>query len=288
MTKVVDKYVQEEIRTLFVCDFSPPRGADPQRLEAARHLDVDFVSVAYNPGKSTRVNSAAAAHWIKTNTGRDVVFTLATRDMNRIAAQSLLLGAQLMGLENLVVVRGDEFTEAELSMVKEVGDFAPTELVRSVNNMNRGVDFRGRKFQPPTDICVGATIDLGRGLQREIALTWRKVRAGARFFISQPTFAPEEPKEFMARYADRYGDELSVPVFFGLQVMTQESIVFGNVPQWVTDDLHKGRSGVDIAHQVLSEFTGAGLRCIYLVPPILRGGRRDYEAAQAVLETFRG
>ena len=30
-----------------------------------------------------------------------------------------------------------------------------------------------------------------------------------------------------------------------------------------------------------------GMTGVYLVPPILRGGRRDYEAARQVLETFR-
>ena len=286
MTKVVTKYAQDTGRTLFICDFSPPRGALPELLEPARHLDVDFVSVAYNPGKSTRVNSAVAAHWIKANTGRDVMFTLATRDMNKVAAQSLLLGAQLLGLENLVVVKGDEFSEKELALVKGVNDFKPTELLRSVNQMNQGLDFKGLKLRLSTDFCVGASIDLGRGIEREVRLTRRKVEAGAQFFISQPTFHSDGPTEFMARYAEKFGEELSPPVFQGVQVMAQDSIVFGNVPPWVSDDLAKGRSGQDIALQVLQSFVEGGFRSFYLVPPILRGGRRDYEAAQAVLEAF--
>ncbi|MCH8186606.1 MAG: hypothetical protein IH862_10940, partial [Chloroflexi bacterium] len=56
---------------------------------------------------------------------------------------------------------------------------------------------------------------------------------------------------------------------------------------WVTDDLGRGRPGTEIAVQVLEAFVSAGFRTFYLVPPILRGGRRDYEAAQAVLEAFR-
>lgn len=284
---VADKYAQEPERTLFICDFSPPRGGSPELLEPASHLDVDFVSVAYNPGKSTRVNSTIAAHWIKANTGTDVVFTLATRDMNKVALQSLLLGAQLLGLENVVVVRGDEFTEGELPLVSDVNDYRPTELIRAVNEMNEGADFKGLRLRSPTDFCVGASIDLGRGADSELRLTRRKVEAGAHFFISQPTFHPDAPSELMARYAERYGQELSAPVFHGIQVMTSESIVFGNVPRWVTDDLAGGRPGPDIALQVLHEFTQAGFRSFYLVPPILRGGRRDYEAAQAVLEAFR-
>ena len=287
MASVVDKLQLDPDRTVFICDFSPPRGGSADLLEPAINLDVDFISVAYNPGKSARVNSVAAAHWIKTNTGREVVFTLATRDMNKVAVQSLLLGAQLLGLENVMVVKGDQFNERELSLVNEVNDYRPTDLLRSINELNNGVDYKGLKLRTPTDFCVGASIDLGRGIDSESKLTHRKAAAGAHFFVSQPTFHPDEPKRFLETYAERYDEELTAPIFHGVQLMTQDSIVFGNIPQWVTDDLAKGRSGADIALQVLRGFTDAGIRSIYLVPPILRGGRRDYEAAQAVLEAFR-
>ena len=119
MTKITDRYEEAGDSPLFVCDFSPPRGAGPELLEPAARIDADWISVAYNPGRSTRVSPPIAAHWIKEHTGRDVVFTLATRDMNKIAVQSLLLGAQLMGLENVVVVQGDRLTERDLSRVRD-------------------------------------------------------------------------------------------------------------------------------------------------------------------------
>ena len=288
MTKVVDRFEQKSERTVLICDFSPPRGGDPQLLGPAGRLDVDFISVAYNPGKSTRLNPAIAAHWIKANTDRDVVFTLATRDMNKVAVQSLLLGAHLLGLENVVVVKGDTFTDKDLSLVRDVNDYRPTQLIRSINEMNQGIDFKGLKLRSPTDFCVGATIDMGRGITSEAKLTRRKVEAGARFFLAQPAYDPAEPRGFMEAYADLFGDELIQPIFHGVQVLTQDSIMLGSVPEWVTDDLAKARSGVDIALQVVASYARAGLRSIYLVPPILRGGRRDYEAAQAVLEGVHG
>ena len=241
MTKVVDRYAQNRGRPTIICDFSPPRGGLPELLAPAGQLDVDFISVAYNPGRSVRVNSVVAAHWIRANAGRDVTFTLATRDMNKVAIQSLLLGAQLLGLENVAVVMGDSFTDRALSQVQDVSDYRPTELLRSINELNQGTDFRGRKLRAATDFCVGASIDLARGMDSEVRLTRRKVESGADFFISQPTFDPDLPTEFMARYADAYGEELSGPIFHGVQVMASESIVFGNVPEWVTDDLAKGR-----------------------------------------------
>ena len=286
MTKITDRY-EQSAAPMFICDFSPPRGGGPELLEPAAGIDADWISVAYNPGRSTRVSPPIAAHWIKEHTGRDVVFTLATRDMNKIAIQSLLLGAQLMGLENVVVVQGDRLTERDLSRVRDASDYRPTELLGAIREMNRGIDFKGLRLRSPTDFCVGASLDLGRGVEREVQLAMRKVEAGAQFFISQPTFDPAGALELLDRYAEESGERLSAPVFLGVQVMTTEGPVFGDVPEWVTDGLAKGRSGVDIALEVLGRFTQAGFRAFYLIPPILKGGRRDYEAAQAVLEAFR-
>ena len=286
MTKVTDKFAREA-GPLFICDFSPPRGGDPKLLEAARGLGVDFLSVAYNPAKSTRVFSAMAAHWIKENTGLDVIFSMATRDVNTLAAQSLVLGAQLLGLDNLLVLKGDEFNERERALVQDVNDVPPTGLIRSVARMNDGLDFKGLKLRSPTDMCIGATIDLARGTEREAVLTGRKVEAGAQYFVSQPVFDPRRSREFLGLYAERNDGELREPVFHGIQVMTQESIRFGNIPDWVVDDLAKGRSGVHLALQVLHDYRDAGFRSFYLVPPILKGGLRDYETAQAVVDSYR-
>ncbi len=287
MTRVTDKYAQRKGSTVFLCDFSSPRGADPCLLEPVRYLDADFISVSYNPGKFVTANSAMAAAWIRQNTGKEVVFSLATRDMNRLALQSLLLGAEVLGLENVLVLKGDDFTAKQLTSVKAVHDFTPTGLLESVSSLNEGLDYRGLTLRSPTGFCVGASIDLGKGIEREVSLTRRKVEAGAQFFVMQTVFDPGPPKEFLGRYAERYGEELAAPVFCGVQVMAKDSLVFGDVPQWIEDDLAKDRPGQEIALQLLGDFTEAGFESIYLVPPIIRKGGRDYEAAQAVLEAFR-
>ncbi|MCH8173530.1 MAG: hypothetical protein IIA70_09535 [Proteobacteria bacterium] len=130
---------------------------------------------------------------------------------------------------------------------------------------------------------MGATIDLGHQLEGETRLVRRKVEAGAQFFLLQALFDPLRLKEFLAGYAQRYGERLVAPVFCGVQVMTEDSLVFGEIPQWVTDDLGRGRSGEDIALQVLRSYVDEGFRSIYLVPPIRRGGARSYGAAREVL-----
>ncbi len=287
MTRVVDVWADRPDSALFLCDFSPPRGASPDLLEPAAILDADFISVAYNPGRSARVISPMAAYWIRHNTGKEVLFTLATRDMNALALQSLLLGAELLDLENVVVVKGDPFSDRDLGVTSPVNDYSPTGLIASISAMNEGADLKGLKLRNPTSFCVGATLDLGRGIEAEAALTRRKIEAGAQYFLAQAVFDPTQARDFVDAYARRYGEELAVPVFYGIQVMAPDSVILSQVPEWVSEDLRRGRPGPDIAIQLIRDFREEGFHSIYLVPPILKGGRRDYEAAQIVLESAR-
>ena len=283
MTKVTEKCKNSD-RPVVICDFSPPRGSDPALLSGAQDLSPDFICVAYSPGKAVRLDPVIAAHAVRQQTGRDTIFTMATRDMNRLAVQNHLLGASLLGLDNVIVVGGDAFTGRDLAAVKDVRDFRPTELIASIKSMNEGLDYKGLKLRAPTDFCVGATIDLGRGVEREARLTRAKAAAGADFFITQPVYELEHIERFLEVYQAATGEGLSQPVFWGLQVLDYRGLVFGDVPQYIREELDGGRPGVDIAVELLDEFLAAGITNVYLVPPILRGGLRDYEAAQWVLD----
>jgi homocysteine S-methyltransferase len=287
MVKVTERCYEATGHTTFMCDFSPPRSGGTETLEQS-DIGADFIAVAYNPGRAVRVNSAMLAAEIKQHTGRDVSFTLATRDMNRVALQSLLLGAQLLGLENVVVVRGDPFSARDLALVKPVNDTGPSELIASIKKMNDGLDFRDSKLRQATDFCVGATIDLGRGFGAEAGLTVRKAEAGAEFFLTQPIFDPADAQRFYEAYSDRSGQPLGVPVFFGLQILEAEGVLFSTVPETIREELTKGRPGVDIALELFGDFQSAGLHNVYLVPPIRRGGARNYGPAREFLAAAEG
>ena len=287
MTTIVEKHRTAGSSPVFVCDFSPPRGSDPALLEPARHLDADFLSVGYNPGRFVTVNSALAAAWIKSRFSRDVLFTMATRDMNKLALQSVLLGAGLHELDNMVVLRGDRFTGNELSQASEVNDFNPTGLIASITAMNAGQDYRGFRLRSDSELCVGATIDVSGTIENQLRLTKRKVDAGARFFLLQTVFGAGQADEFLDRYADHHGTALDVPVFWGVQMLVKDGIAFGGVPEWAATDLERGRSGLDIASQAVADLLQAGHRRIYVIPPIPRRGPRDYDSARALIEAGR-
>ena len=287
MTTVSQKYDQSNGVPLFICDFSPPRGADLSNLELVKQVGADFVCVAYSPGKSVRVDSTVIAYLISQGGDQGVIFNLACRDMNKLAIQNHLLGAQLLGLENILVLQGDMFTERDLAMMQDVSDYRPTELIQAINALNQGLDFRELKLRAPTSFCTGAAIDFNVGSpEQQARLAQQKVTAGADFFITQTFYEVGRAKRFLDAYQMLTGSEFTRPMFYGLQVLEKDGIVFGDVPSSTQRDLERGRPGIDIALEQLHAYMENGLTNIYIVPPILRGGRRNYQAAKEVLEAF--
>ena len=285
MVKVVDCCYEANGRPGFICDFSPPRSGS---LSEAGRADIpaDFISVAYNPGRAVRANSAMLAAAIRQDTGKEAIFTLATRDMNRLAIQSLLLGAQMLGLDNVVVVQGDQFNNRDRAPMA-VNGYRPTELIAGIRSMNEGVDFRDSNLREPTSFCTGATFDLSRDMDTEVELTARKVEAGAHFLMGQPIFDPNDALRFQDNYERHTGQPLAVPVYYGLQILEAGGVLFNTVPDEVRADLESGRSGVDLAVELYGRFREAGLHNTYLVPPIRRGGARNYNAAREFLAKAR-
>ncbi len=275
MAKVVERSSAATGQPAYICDYSPPRsGLSPDLPEPPSQAD--FISAAYNPGRAVRVNSVVTAAVLRDRYGAEPIFTLATRDMNRLALESLLLGGQALGLENVIVVAGDPFGPRDTAA--PVNDYRATELIAAIASMNSGADHRGRSLRAATDFCIGATVDLGRGIHREAHLAARKVTAGADFLITQPVYDPAD----VARFADVFASMApgsAAPVFYGVGLMEPDGVSFASVPQWVADDLDRGRSGVDIALQVWEGLRGAGAADCYVVPPIRRSGARNYAAA---------
>ena len=94
-------------------------------------------------------------------------------------------------------------------------------------------------------------------------------------------------QDFIQGYTEQYGENSLPIVFHGIQVMNKDDVFFGKIPKWVSEDLSKGRSGYDIALQVMHEFSEANFKSFYIIPSIAKGGRRDYNTAQNILEIYR-
>lgn len=272
-------------RLLVACDVSPPRLGTLPELERLSGLGAaDFLCCAYLPGRAVRLDSVVMAHLLKRELGTDVIFNLATRDMNRLALSVHLVSAAALGLENAVVLRGDDFTARDQGRVAAVHDTTPSQLLTIAAALNEGKDFRGTALPAPVPLCVGATMDFSRDFAREVRLAVRKAQAGARFFLTQSIYDATLPERFADAFRATAGTDLTTPVLWGVPVLAPGSLTFGDVPASWQHDLDAGRSGAAIALEFLQELRRRGVTAVYLIAPILRGGERDYEAAAAVLE----
>ena len=271
-------------KPFLVCDFSPPRGGTEDLLGNVNELTPDMFLVAYAPGKSVRVNPVFVADWIQTHTNIPSIFTISPRDMNKNAIQSLLLGAQLKGLNSVFVVKGDKFSTQDLGLQNTVDDFKPTDLIASIKAMNERRDFLGKELHYPTRFSIGAALDTSRDWKNEVWLTKLKIEKGCDFLISQPGFDPELPRRFLDFYKAEIGENLNVPILWGIQMVDKNTVSFASVPDWVYGNLEDGYLPYEITISLIERYLKKGINTFYLIPTIFRGGRRDYLSAQAVIE----
>ena len=284
MSTLVELVAKNRRRPFVVCDVSPPRSGNTEALSALSSVTPDMFFVAANPGRTVRASSPSIAQWIESNIKTPALFTMVTRDMNKTAMQTTLLGAHIMGLRNLVVVKGDNFNNSGCGTDKPVEGFTPTAFIRSVRKMNNRIDFTGRSLIDPTQFCVGATLDISRKWCSEMSLADNKIRSGSDFLIAQPNFDPDAAHKFLQEYQERRMSEMPIPIIWGIQIMSKGSISFANVPDHINKELDLGNSGYEIALEMIHRYLEIGINYFYLVPPIFQGGRRDYESAQAVIE----
>jgi len=150
------------------------------------------VNVADNPFGV--VMSSLAASVILTQAGIEPVYQVVTRDRNRIAIQSDLLGAAALGIRNVLCLSGYHQTLTDNPESANVYDLDSTQLLNVLKRMReQGELLNGEKISGAFPIMTGAVanpylkpVDLGI-----IRLT-QKVEAGAEFIQTHAVFNIEE------------------------------------------------------------------------------------------------
>ena len=194
--------------------------------------------------------------------------------MNRIAVQSRMLGGSIMGLSNVLVVQGDPLTERD-RIRAATGDTA-TSLIADIAQLNVGMDYKGLKLRAPTDLCIGASVDLGKGVEPEARLAHRKVQAGAHYLVTQPIFDTADVERFETPYASG-GQRRAVPVFWGLQIWS-DGCCSATCRQLCESSLERGAAASRLRWSSTSACWRPACRASP-VAPIMKGGARDYDAA---------
>lgn len=175
-----------ENHKLIAVELAPPLDSDAQKLMEAAHIlqksGVDVLTFPDSPSGRTRADSVLMAEKVRKETGLCVMPHLCCRDKNAIAMRSQLLGANINGINNFLVVTGDPVPSMMRQSVKAVFNFDAIGLMNIMNDMNED-----QFVQSP--LCYGGAINQNRlHFDRELERVKKKINAGASFFLTQPVF----------------------------------------------------------------------------------------------------
>ena len=192
MTK--DKPFHHQLQSgdfIVTAEYLPRAETGGTAIEAALEALVrvpSAVNVADNPfGVAV---SSLAASVILARSGIEPIYQVVTRDRNRIAIQSDLLGAAALGIRNILCLSGYHQTLTDNPESANVYDLDSTQLVALVTKMrNRGELLNGEKINGPFPVTIGAVANPSlKPMDLGIIRLMQKVEAGADFIQTHAVF----------------------------------------------------------------------------------------------------
>ena len=181
-------------------EYNPPKGTNiTSILENAKQLvgRVHGVNVTDNTAAVVRAGSLPVCRLLY-ELGHDPVMQLTCRDRNRIAMQSDLMGAHMLGIRNILCLTGDYPTVGDHKEAKPVYDLDSVQVMQLVRGLNNGKDMVGNKLDGSTAFTIGAAVTPEADLVGPVLAKFEvKVKAGAQFFQTQAIYHPEVFAGFM-------------------------------------------------------------------------------------------
>ena len=176
---------------IITAEYLPVAGTDSSVIEAAASSlgkSALAVNVADNHYRVAMSSLAASIAVMKA--GVEPVYQIVTRDRNRIAIQSDLLGAASLGIKNVLCLSGYHQTLTGSPESANVYDIDSIQLVAAVRNMrDEGVLLDGIKIKGGFSMLIGAAVNpYTTPLELNIIRLNKKIEAGADFIQTQAVF----------------------------------------------------------------------------------------------------
>jgi methionine synthase / methylenetetrahydrofolate reductase(NADPH) len=189
---------------LTTVEIVPPRGVNPETMlkgvELLRDAGVDGVNVPDGPRAQSRMGALATAVLIQQRVGMEAVVHYCCRDRNLLGMLSDLLGAQALGLRNMLFITGDPPKMGPYPDATAVFDIDAIGLTNLAARLNRGLDPGGNQLGEGTSFVLGVGVNPGaEDLEHELRRFYWKVEAGAEYAITQPVFDLRQLERFMSR-----------------------------------------------------------------------------------------
>lgn len=199
---------------VLTCELTPPKGIDLTSLFAkAEFLREKIHAFNLTESHSARMamDPVAVGHLLS-DRGIEPIVQMTSRDKNRIAIQSSMLGAAALGIRNLVFMGGDPPMNGDHPDAKPVFDLFASQLLDAADALKSGTDYMGNALSGAPEFFVGSVVNPGSpNPKAEIENMHRKIDAGAAFFQTQAVYDVTQFSKFM-----KMAGSVRVPVLAGL------------------------------------------------------------------------
>jgi methylenetetrahydrofolate reductase (NADPH) len=185
----------------------PPRGSDPEAIIKKAELikdHVDAINITDNQTSVTRMCSLAACIRLKLM-GLEPVLQMVTRDRNRIALQSDILGAASYDINNVLCLSGDHQSFGDCAQGQNVHDLDSMQLIQAVRLMrDEGKFLGGDEIKRPPQMFVGAAANpFADPFEIRVPRLAKKIAAGVEFIQTQCIYNLDKFEEWMKLVRER-------------------------------------------------------------------------------------
>jgi 5,10-methylenetetrahydrofolate reductase len=200
VTAFRDAFSQKEF--VVTAEVGPPKGTDIAEL--VEHIDllkdkVDGLNVTDNQSSVMRISSLAICRVILDH-GGEPILQLTCRDRNRMALQSELLSASVLGVDNVLCLTGDYISVGDHPQAKPVFDLDSVQLLQTTELLNQGRDLAGNEMRGATHLYAGAVVTPEADpIEPQMLKFEKKIAAGAKFIQTQAIYDMDNFKRFMER-----------------------------------------------------------------------------------------
>jgi len=229
----------------------PPRGSDIEEVVEKAELiknHVDAINITDNQTSVTRLCSLAACIRLKLM-GLEPTLQMVTRDRNRIALQSDILGAAAFDIHNILCLSGDHQQFGDCPQGQNVFDLDSMQLIQTVKLMrDEGKFLGGDEINRPPRLFIGAAANpFADPFEIRVPRLAKKIAAGVEFIQTQCIYNLDKFELWMKNARDR-GLHEKVYILAGVTPFKSAGMakyMKNRVPGMdVPDDVVKRMSGV--------------------------------------------
>ena len=263
---------------ILVAEVSPPLGGDPAPVrEVAKRYAGKVHALGVSDNRDRARMSALAAASLIASQGVEPILHVVTRDRNRIALVSDYLGAQALGIRNLLCTSGTHQTLGRFRAAKNVFDIDSIQLLQTYAGLATDGSIVGeQRIDGCGPVCLGGVAaPYADPIEMQLLRLAKKVSAGAQFLITQPVFDLQRFDAWWKEVAQR-DIHRKVAILAGIRLLTDsqrarayaherpDPLVPDALLQRIVSQGDKGAqraAGIEIATETIKRLSGFdGLR----------------------------